>query len=170
MPTLNTSPQVASLVEASGIPYVEKLAKVAVAVIELLEKKAKNKDEVKELWETINNTVAVIQALVAKHGEQGAEYFKDVCEEMEGYLVGIAQDLEGTHRRKSCRIKGFFNVNDLRDAILGYRKRVGDLRTDFLIHIGGDNMLLLIEIHRMLTELQNVKETALKEELIASHQ
>ncbi|KAK0491749.1 hypothetical protein EDD18DRAFT_1358529 [Armillaria luteobubalina] len=134
MPTLNTSLQAASLIEASGIPYVEKLAKVAIFVIELLEKKAKNKDDVKELRETINNTVAVIQALVAKHGEQGAEYFKDVCEEMEGYLAGIAQDLEGTHR-KSRGIKGFFNVNELRDAVLSYRKRVNDLKMDFLVRI-----------------------------------
>lgn len=37
MPALNASLQVASLVEASGVPYVEKLAKAAVAVIELLE-------------------------------------------------------------------------------------------------------------------------------------
>ncbi len=37
MPALSATLQVASLIEASGIPYIEKLAKVAVAVIELLE-------------------------------------------------------------------------------------------------------------------------------------
>ncbi|KAK0491762.1 hypothetical protein EDD18DRAFT_1334603 [Armillaria luteobubalina] len=148
--------QVASLIKAS---------EVAVAVIELLKEKAKNKDDVKELRETIKNTVSVIQALVAKHGEQGGEYFKDICEEMEGYLAGIGEDLEGT-RRKSHGIKGFFNANQLRDTILSYKKRVDDLKTDFLIHITGGNTLALVEMHRMLDEMRNVQETASKEESV----
>ncbi len=37
MPGLNACLQVASLAEASGIPYIEKLAKVVVVVMELLE-------------------------------------------------------------------------------------------------------------------------------------
>ncbi len=37
MPALNVCLQVANIAEASGVPYVEKLAKVAVAVFELLE-------------------------------------------------------------------------------------------------------------------------------------
>ncbi|SJL04294.1 uncharacterized protein ARMOST_07655 [Armillaria ostoyae] len=94
MLVLNASLQVASLVEASNIPYVEKLAKVSVAVIELLEKKAKNKEDVKELCESITNTVDVIKALVSMHGEQGAAYFKDICTEMERYLTGIADNLK----------------------------------------------------------------------------
>ncbi|PBK84426.1 hypothetical protein ARMGADRAFT_608987 [Armillaria gallica] len=165
MPALNASLQVASLVEASGIPYVEKLAKVAVAVIELLEKKAKNKEDVKELCENINNTIAVIQTLVGMHGERGAAYFKDICVEMEGYLAGIVQDLEGAHR-KYRGFKGLFNVNEFRDAILGYGKRVDDLKMDFLIHVTGDSMLALIEIHRILADMQNVKKPALQEESV----
>ncbi len=37
MPALNVCRQVANIAEASGVPYLEKLAKVAVAVFELLE-------------------------------------------------------------------------------------------------------------------------------------
>ncbi len=37
MPALNASLKVARIAEASGVPYLEKLAKVAVAVLELLE-------------------------------------------------------------------------------------------------------------------------------------
>ncbi|SJL02816.1 uncharacterized protein ARMOST_06153 [Armillaria ostoyae] len=145
MPALNASLQVASLVEASGVPYIEKLAKVTVAVIELLEKKAKNKEDVKELCQSITDTVAVIESLI----------------EMERYLTSIAcdlKDVQGKHRG----FKGFLNVNKFQDTIQGYKKRVDDLKMDFLIHITGDSMLALIEMHRMLTEMGNAKETASK--------
>lgn len=165
MPALNASLQVASLVEASGIPYVEKLAGVAVAVIKLLEKKAKNKEDVKELCESITNTVDVIETLVSMHGERGAAYFKDICTEMERYLTGIADDLKDA-QRKHRGIQGFLNINKFQDTIQGYRKRVDDLKADLLIHITGDSMLALIEIHHMLTEMRNVKKTALKEESV----
>ncbi|PBK65345.1 hypothetical protein ARMSODRAFT_1052827 [Armillaria solidipes] len=161
MPALNASLQVASLVEASGVPYIEKLAKVAVAVIELLEKKAKNKEDVKELCQSITDTVAVIQSLIGMHREQGAPYFQDICTEMERYLTSIAcdlKDVQGKHRG----FKGILNVNKFQDTIQGYKKRVDDLKMDFLIHVTGDSMLALIEIHRMLTEMGNAKETASK--------
>ncbi|PBK84416.1 hypothetical protein ARMGADRAFT_1037142 [Armillaria gallica] len=165
MPALNATLQVASLVEASGIPYVEKLAKVAVAVIELLEKKAKNKEDVKELCESITNTVDVIKALVSMHGEQRAAYFKDICTEMERYLTGIADDLKDA-QRKHRGLRGFLNVNKLQDAIQGYKKRVDNLKMDFLIHITGDSRFTLVEIHRLLTDVKNVKEAALKEDSV----
>ncbi|KAK0437288.1 uncharacterized protein EV420DRAFT_202178 [Desarmillaria tabescens] len=158
MPALNASLQVANIIEASVIPYVEKLAKLAVAVIELLEKKGKNREDVKELCESINNTVTVIETLVAMHGEQGAAYFKDICSEMEGYLSGVAhdlQDVQGKHRG----IKGILNVNKFQDAIQGYKKRVDDLKMDFLIHTTGDVMLTLIEMRSLLA----VQETGSKE-------
>ncbi|KAK0218475.1 hypothetical protein EDD85DRAFT_961495 [Armillaria nabsnona] len=152
-----------SLVESSGIPYVEKLAKVAVAVIELLEKKAKNKEDVKELCKSITNTVDVIKALVSMHGEQGAAYFKDICTEMDRYLASIADDLKDA-QRKHRGLGGFLNVNKFQDAIQGYKKRVDDLKMDFLIHITGDSRLTLVEIHRLLADVKNVKEAALKED------
>ncbi|KAK0450470.1 uncharacterized protein EV420DRAFT_1561967 [Desarmillaria tabescens] len=159
MSALNASLQVANIVEASGIPYVENLAKLAVAVIELLEKKGKNREDVKELCESINNTVAVIQTLVAKHGERGAAYFKGICSEMIEYLSGMShdlQDMQGKHRG----IKGIFNVNKIQDKIKGYKRRVDDLKMDFLIHTTGDIMLMLTEINYKLA----VQETGSQEQ------
>ncbi|KAK0185325.1 hypothetical protein F5146DRAFT_1167000 [Armillaria mellea] len=108
MPALNASLQVASLVEASGVPYVEKLAKVAVAVIELLED---------------------------------------------------LEDVQGKHRG----FKGFLNVNKFQDTIQGYKKRVDDLKMDFLIHLTGNSMLTLAEIHSMVAGMELTKETASRE-------
>ncbi|PBK65347.1 hypothetical protein ARMSODRAFT_978448 [Armillaria solidipes] len=109
------------LVEASGIPYTERLAKFAIAVVELLEKKSKNKED------------------------DGRE--------------GTITDTVRTQTRQ-----GFLNANKFQ----GYKKRVDDLKMNFLIHLTGSSMLALIEIHHIFAEMQNMKETASKEESVDS--
>ncbi|KAK0479496.1 hypothetical protein IW261DRAFT_1607847 [Armillaria novae-zelandiae] len=71
MPAVNACTQVASLAEASGIPYIEKLAKVTVAVLELLEVGVRNQKDVKTLCESIANTVVVINTVVTMNEEVG---------------------------------------------------------------------------------------------------
>ncbi len=44
----------------------------------------------------------------------------------------MAQELKDT-KRKHRGIKGVFNVDEFRDAIRVYRKRVDDLKMDFLV-------------------------------------
>ncbi|SJL02814.1 uncharacterized protein ARMOST_06151 [Armillaria ostoyae] len=54
------------LVEASGIPYTERLAKFAIAVVELLEKKTKKKED------------------DGREGAREATYVRDIGAEIEG--------------------------------------------------------------------------------------
>ncbi|KAK0218481.1 hypothetical protein EDD85DRAFT_961502 [Armillaria nabsnona] len=162
MPSLNACLQVASLAEASGIPYIEKLAKVTVAVIELLEQRGKNKKDVKALCESIANTVVVINTVVTMHEEMGAVCFKDVCAEMEEYLTRLAQDLKGEIERKHTGFKGLFKTKELQEAIQDYRIRVNDLKTDFLIHC----LLMLVnqgtqrDPTLLMAKTQNKEDTA----------
>ncbi|PBK65341.1 hypothetical protein ARMSODRAFT_1022450 [Armillaria solidipes] len=152
MPALNVFLKVAEIAEASGVPYLENVAKVAVVIFELLEQKGKNKENAKELCESIANTIVVIDALVRMQGERGAPYFMGICGEMEGYLQGMAQDLKDT-KHKYRRLKGVFNVDEFRDAIQAYRKRVDDLKTDFLIHVTGDCLLEVMQMHCLLKDV-----------------
>ncbi|KAK0437289.1 uncharacterized protein EV420DRAFT_1588671 [Desarmillaria tabescens] len=167
MPSFNACHQVASLAEASGIPYIEKLAKVAVAVMELLEQRKKNKKDVKALCESIANTVVVINTVVRMNEEAGAAYFKDICAEMEAYLTSLAQELKGEIERKHSGIKSFFNTQELRDTIQDYRMRVDDLKTDFLIHVTGNCLSVLVELQTtqqelicLMVEIRNKENTA----------
>ncbi|KAK0185321.1 hypothetical protein F5146DRAFT_1072392 [Armillaria mellea] len=153
MPALNICLQVANIAEASGVPYLEKLAKIAVTVFELLEKKGKNKEDAKELSESIANTIIVIDTLVRMHGERAGPYFEDVCVAMAEYLSRIAQDLKDA-QRKQRSIKGIFNVDEFRGAIQVYRKRVDDLKIDFLIHLMGDCISEVIQVHRVVQDLK----------------
>ncbi|KAK0436263.1 hypothetical protein EV421DRAFT_1132554 [Armillaria borealis] len=145
MPTLNVFLKIAEIAEASSVPYLENVAKVAIVIFELLEQKGKNKEDAKELCESIANTIVVIDTLVRMQGEREAPYFMGICEEMEGYLQGMTQDLKDT-KRKHRGIKGVFNVDEFRDAIQAYRKRVDDLKMDFLIYVTSD---CLFEVKQM---------------------
>ncbi|SJL02830.1 uncharacterized protein ARMOST_06168 [Armillaria ostoyae] len=156
MPALNVCLQVANIAEASGVPYLEKLAKVAVTVLELLEKRGKNKKDAKELSESIANTIIVIDTLVRMHGECASPYFEDICGAMAGYLDGIAQDLKAA-QRKQRGIRGLFNIDEFRDAIQVYRKRVDDLKTDFLVHLMGDCIAKVIQRHATELKKRTVK-------------
>ncbi|PBK65346.1 hypothetical protein ARMSODRAFT_441863 [Armillaria solidipes] len=151
MPALNACLQVARIAEAAGdsVPYLESVAKVAVLVFKLLDQKAKNKESAKELCESIANTILVINDLVRMQGERETSCYIDICREMEGYLQGMAQNLKDI-KRKHRGIKGIFSVDDYRDAIQAYRRRVDDLKTDFLIYSVGDCHLEVTQIHSLL--------------------
>ncbi|SJL02815.1 uncharacterized protein ARMOST_06152 [Armillaria ostoyae] len=161
MPALNACLQVARLAEATGdsVPYLESVAKVAVLVFKLLDarftilhhtdQKAKIKESAKELCESIANTIVVINDLVRMQGEGETSCYIDICGEMEGYLQGMAQNLKDI-KRKHRGIKGLFSVDDYRDAIQAYRRRVDNLKTDFLIYSVGDCRLEVTQIHSLL--------------------
>ncbi|SJL02820.1 uncharacterized protein ARMOST_06158 [Armillaria ostoyae] len=154
MPALNACLKVARLAEAAGdgVPYLKNVAKVAVVIFELLEQKGKNKEDAKELCESIANTIVVIDTLVLMQGERGAPYFMGICGEMERYLQDMAQDLKDT-KRKHRGIKGVFCVDEYRDAIQAYRKRVDDLKTDFLIQVTGNCLLEVLQMHCLLKDV-----------------
>ncbi|KAG7451705.1 uncharacterized protein BT62DRAFT_999381 [Guyanagaster necrorhizus] len=106
-PSLNASLQVASIIEASSIPCVEKLVTIAVAAIDLLQKMGKNKKDY--AWGSV-------------------ELYISRTFSSDGYLAGVAQDLEDM-QQKHCRIKSVLHVNN---SIQGYRKHIDDLKIDFL--------------------------------------
>ncbi|PBK84437.1 hypothetical protein ARMGADRAFT_1037158 [Armillaria gallica] len=150
LPTINCL-QVVRLSEAAGdsVPYLESVAKVAVLVFKLLNQKAKNNENTKELCESIANTIMVINDLVRMQGEGGTSCFIDICGEMEGYLQGMAQDLNDI-KWKHRGIKAVFSVDEFRDTIQAYRRRIDDLKMDFLIHSVVDCRLEVSQIHCLL--------------------
>ncbi|PBK65333.1 hypothetical protein ARMSODRAFT_1006694 [Armillaria solidipes] len=149
MPALNACLKVANIAEASGVPYVENVAKVAVVVFKLLEQKGKNKKSAEELCESIADTIVVIDTLVHMQGERGTSCYIDICGEMERYLESMAQDIKDI-KLKHRGLKGVFCVDEFRDAIQAYRRRVDDLKMDFVIHSVGDCHLEVTQMHSLL--------------------
>ncbi|PBK84444.1 hypothetical protein ARMGADRAFT_1088460 [Armillaria gallica] len=169
MSALNACLQVARLAEAAAdsVPYLESMAKVAVLVFRLLDvrftilrrtdvvadsafySKRRRTRKVPRNSESIANTILVINDLVRMQGERESSGYIDICRETEGYLQGMAQDLKDI-KRKHHGIKGIFSVDDYWDAIQAYRRRIDDLKTDFLIHSVGDCRLKVTQMHYLL--------------------
>ncbi|SJL18222.1 uncharacterized protein ARMOST_21800 [Armillaria ostoyae] len=124
------------------------MAKVTGVVFRLLDQKAKNKESAKELCESIANTIMVIDTLVRMQGERKSSCYIDICIQQSDYryLQGTAQDMMDI-KLKHHSIKGVFCVDDFRDAIQAYRRRVDDLKTDTLIHSLGDCHLEVMQVH-----------------------
>ncbi|KAK0491736.1 hypothetical protein EDD18DRAFT_1334595 [Armillaria luteobubalina] len=132
MSPLNACLKVAKIAEASSAPYLENVAKVAVVVFELLKQKGKNKKDAKELCESIADTIVVIEDLVRMHGDQDTSCYIEICGEMETYLQRMAQDIKD-YKLKHRGLRGVFCVYDFKEAIKSYRRRVVDLKTDFVV-------------------------------------
>ncbi|KAK0479808.1 hypothetical protein EDD18DRAFT_1113742 [Armillaria luteobubalina] len=123
MSPLNACLKVAKIAEASGAPYLENVAKVAVVVFELLKQKGKNKKDAKELCESIADTIVVIDDLVRMHGDQDTSCFIHICGEMERYLQRMAEDIKD-FKLKHRGLRGVFCVDDFREIIQSYRRHV----------------------------------------------
>ncbi|PBK65233.1 hypothetical protein ARMSODRAFT_438686 [Armillaria solidipes] len=148
---------IAKLAEATGVPYLENLAKVAVVVIELLDKVKTNKHRAKELAESVANTITVINSHVTgRKGERRSEYFADICSEMERCLSGIAEHLNN-ETRKQRGLKG------LLDAIESYRRQIEDLKMDFLIHITSDCLLMQYDL---MAEVRTTNRAGPRDEIV----
>ncbi|KAK0466639.1 hypothetical protein IW261DRAFT_1521088 [Armillaria novae-zelandiae] len=150
----------------SGAPYVGSLAKVATAILDLLEAKGKNKKTTKELCDSIANTIVVVDTLIKMQRDTGEIHFKDVCLEMERYLDCISQELKDA-QRKQRGIMGVFDAPEFKATIKTYGKRVHDLKVDFLLQVMGDCKLALNDIscqlQDLIAETQSMKDTASKE-------
>ncbi|KAK0185343.1 hypothetical protein F5146DRAFT_1228255 [Armillaria mellea] len=144
MPALNACLKVAKIAEASGAPYLENVAKVAVVVFELLKEKGKNKKDAEELCQSIADTIVVIDDLV-----RNASSYIDICREMEGYLQCMAQDIKDFKLRYRG-LRGVFCVDDFRDAIQAYRRHADNLNRDFMMHVVLDSNSKVTQIHYLL--------------------
>ncbi|KAK0218498.1 hypothetical protein EDD85DRAFT_942352 [Armillaria nabsnona] len=153
-------PKIAHIAEYSSVPYVENLAKTAIIFMKLLETKDKDREEITELCESIANTIVVMDTVTRMEGGMGEAYFKDISMEMEQYLEVIIRDISPEipgyppqtapdQTNTPTDITGALKANELRDDIQAYRKRIDDLKVDFLIHLTGDCMSSLGEITRM---------------------
>ncbi|KAK0185341.1 hypothetical protein F5146DRAFT_1228254 [Armillaria mellea] len=133
MSALNASLKVAKIAEASGVPYVENVVKIAAVVFKLLEQKGKNKKNAEQLCQSIADTIVVIDDLVRMHGEEGTSSYIDICREMEAFLQQMAQDIQN-FKLKHRGLRGIFCADDFGDVLQAYRRRVDDLKMDFVIH------------------------------------
>ncbi|KAK0462813.1 hypothetical protein IW261DRAFT_1527130 [Armillaria novae-zelandiae] len=135
MSALNVCLKVANIAEASG-------SAVAVVVFKLLELPRRS-------VKASQTRLLVIDTLVRMHGDHDTSCYIDICGEMETYLKGIAQEIKD-FKLKHRGLRGVFCVDDFRDVIQSYKRRVEDLKTDFVIHSVVDCNLKVTQMHGVM--------------------
>ncbi|KAK0232062.1 hypothetical protein EDD85DRAFT_99313 [Armillaria nabsnona] len=131
--------------ELAPFPYIKGLCGCAVLVLETIEKAGKNNEDLLDLADSIGKTIEMVQNTVAEHGESSSLRFRDVCAELEVYLLDLISELNST-RRKSRGIKRFLKAKSVYDAINGYQERVREIKGDFLIRTAIDSRFAISDV------------------------
>ncbi|KAK0471993.1 hypothetical protein IW261DRAFT_821017 [Armillaria novae-zelandiae] len=158
--------QFAKLAAAAGemapFPYIKGVAGCIVTILEIIELAGKNNKDLQDLAESIGTTIRIIKETVQAHGDTSAIHFRDICVEIQKFLESLIVELNGTQRMlKSKTITQFLTTKKVSGAIDGYKRRVNDIKTDFLVLVTADSRLAMSEMQDALIDtVTQATETA----------
>ncbi|KAJ6545982.1 P-loop containing nucleoside triphosphate hydrolase protein, partial [Mycena vulgaris] len=116
-----------------------------------MEKVKRNRDDLKELCGNIMDIIQIIQDQLMTHGDTGALKFKRLCEDLAGVLEGVLksiQQLPAEGSSLSGRFKEVMKLGSTADKIAGYRMRIQELRSNFVLMAAIDTNL---QVHKGLS-------------------
>ncbi|KAJ6506444.1 hypothetical protein DFH09DRAFT_282324 [Mycena vulgaris] len=146
--SLTTAKLIAAGAECIPFPYVKGVFGTVVVILETVEKVKRNRDDLKELCGNIVEIIKIIQDQLVAHGDTGALKFKGLCEDLEGVLEGVLQSIKQLpteSRGLSGRFKEVMKLGSTADKIAGYRMRIQELRSNFVLMAAIDTNL---QVHK----------------------
>ncbi|KAJ6547944.1 hypothetical protein DFH09DRAFT_1281699 [Mycena vulgaris] len=136
--SLTTAKLIAAGAECIPFPYVKGVFGTVVVILETVEKVKRNRDDLKELCGNIVEIIKIIQDQLVAHGDSGALKFKGLCENLASVLDGVLQSIKPLpteSRGLSGRFKEVMKLGSTADKIAGYRMRIQELRSNFVVYI-----------------------------------
>ncbi|KAJ6547963.1 hypothetical protein DFH09DRAFT_1281707 [Mycena vulgaris] len=146
--SLTTAKLIAAGAECIPFPYVKGVFGTVVVILETVEKVKRNRDDLKELCGNIVEIIKIIQDQLVAHGDTGALKFKGLCEDLASVLEGVLQsikELSTKPRGLSGRFKEVMKLGSTADEIAGYRMRIQELRSNFVLMAAIDTNL---QVHK----------------------
>ncbi|KAJ6484270.1 P-loop containing nucleoside triphosphate hydrolase protein [Mycena vulgaris] len=146
--SLTTAKLIAAGAECIPFPYVKGVFGTVVVILETVEKVKRNRDDLKELCGNIVEIIKIIQDQLVAHGDTGALKFKGLCEDLASVLDGVLQSIKPLpteSRGLSGRFKEVMKLGSTADKIAGYRMRIQELRSNFVLMAAIDTNL---QVHR----------------------
>ncbi|KAK0451259.1 uncharacterized protein EV420DRAFT_730027 [Desarmillaria tabescens] len=141
--------QAAKLIAAAGemapFPFIKGTALCVVAVLEIIQKAADNRSNLRELAESIVNTLVAVRDAVIEHGPTSASHFQGICVEFQTYMTDLLSKLN-SEKRSPRRIRRFFRAKKISDDISTYRLRIQATKEDFLIRTTTTTRLILSDV------------------------
>ncbi|KAJ6503146.1 hypothetical protein DFH09DRAFT_1289496 [Mycena vulgaris] len=146
--SLTTAKLIAAGAECIPFPYVKGVFGTVVVILETVEKVKRNRDDLKELCGNIVEIIKIIQDQLVAHGDTGALKFKGLCEDLASVLEGVLQSIKQLpteSRGLSGRFKEVMKLGSTADKIAGYRMRIQELRSNFVLMAAIDTNL---QVHK----------------------
>ncbi|KAJ6547959.1 hypothetical protein DFH09DRAFT_632177 [Mycena vulgaris] len=146
--SLTTAKLIAAGAECIPFPYVKGVFGTVVVILETVEKVKRNRDDLKELCGNIVEIIKITQDQLVAHGDTGALKFKGLCEDLASVLEGVLQSIKQLpteSRGLSGRFKEVMKLGSTADKIAGYRMRIQELRSNFMLTAAIDTNL---QVHK----------------------
>ncbi|KAK0218534.1 hypothetical protein EDD85DRAFT_350663 [Armillaria nabsnona] len=138
--------------EMAPFPYIKGVAGCIATVLEVIELAGKNNEDLQDLAESIGTTMRIIKETVEAHGDTSAKRFRDVCVELQIYLESLIAELNTARRKlKSKSITRFLTTKKVSVTIDGYKQRVNNIKTDYLVLVTTDARLAMSEMQDTLS-------------------
>ncbi|KAJ6603453.1 hypothetical protein DFH09DRAFT_1301258 [Mycena vulgaris] len=151
--------------EAIPVPYVKAAFGIVVTLLETVQKVKRNRDDWKEVCGSAVEIVQHVSDAIGFHGDAMAARFKELCNRLQSFLKEIQEHLEKINMKRAGfkgRLREVFKAENIGADILGYKERIRELRSNFL-------MVASIEHHVSLAKVDQ-KVSKVGEELSALSQ
>ncbi|PBK79385.1 hypothetical protein ARMGADRAFT_1172416 [Armillaria gallica] len=158
--------QAARLTAAAGemapFPFVKGAALCVIVVLEIIQKAANNRNDLRELAASIVKTLVAVRDAMIEHGPTSASHFQNICVEFQDYMTELLSKLNS--ERRSRGIRRVLKAKKISDDISAYRQRVQAIKEDFLIRTTTTTRLVLSDVqdqvNTRLGALADTMETA----------
>ncbi|KAK0430546.1 hypothetical protein EV421DRAFT_276848 [Armillaria borealis] len=145
--------QAARLTAAAGemapFPFVKGVAQCVVVVLEIIQKAANNRNDLRDLAESIVNTLVAVRDAVIEHGPTSTSHFQNICVEFQDYMTELLSKLN--NERRSRGIRRVLKAKKISDDISAYRQRVQAAKEDFLIRTTTTTQFVLSDVQDQVT-------------------
>ncbi|KAJ7133177.1 P-loop containing nucleoside triphosphate hydrolase protein [Mycena epipterygia] len=145
--------------EILPFPYLKGVFGAVVFLLETVETVKKNRDSMKELCGDAVDIIAILQDHLETHGDTVAIKLKGQCEELEAFLQNVVHAVEHLRKRPThlkARIKEVIKSTRTTDEISGFRDKIREVRSNFMLRI---NMDTNVQVQKVLTVLSPGPET-----------
>ncbi|KAJ6559439.1 hypothetical protein DFH09DRAFT_1279616 [Mycena vulgaris] len=142
--------------EVIPVPYVKAAFGIVVTLLETVQKVKQNREDWKEVCGSAVEIVQHVSHAIEFHGDAMAVRFKELCNGLQSFLEEIQQHLEKINRKQAGfkgRWREVFKAENIGAEILGYKERIRELRSNFLMVASIEHHVSLAKVDQKVSKV-----------------